>query len=64
MTTRFTLSAIALAALFATGANAAERLTVTVSHTLDLARPAETMPNPWAKVNAALPQALNQPRGV
>ena len=60
MTTRFTLSAIALAALFATGANAAERLTVTVSHTLDIARPAETIAIPWAKVNEALPQALNQ----
>lgn len=60
MTTRFSLSAIALAALFATGANAAERLTVTVSHTLDIARPAETIAIPWAKVNEALPQALNQ----
>ncbi|WP_409267760.1 DUF4861 family protein [Massilia sp. BHUDP2] len=60
MTTRFALSAIALAALFATGANAAERLTVTVSHTLDIARPAETIAIPWTKVNEALPQALNQ----
>ena len=60
MTTRFSLSAIALAALFATGANAAERLTVTVSHTLDIARPAETIAIPWTKVNEALPQALNQ----
>ncbi|MGI4844298.1 MAG: DUF4861 family protein [Janthinobacterium lividum] len=60
MTTRFSLSAIALATLFATGANAAERLTVTVSHTLDIARPAETIAIPWAKVNEALPQAKNQ----
>ncbi|MEX5744334.1 DUF4861 family protein [Massilia sp. X63] len=56
------LSAIALAALFtvAGAAGAAERLTVTVSHTLDIARPAETIAIPWAKVNEALPQALNQ----
>ncbi len=56
------LSATALAVLFsvAGAASAAERLTVTVSHTLDIARPSETIAIPWTKVNEALPQALNQ----
>lgn len=60
MILRFSLTAAAATLLVAGAANAAERLTVTVSHTLDIARPAETIAIPWAKVNEALPQALNQ----
>jgi hypothetical protein len=61
MTSRLRLSAVALAALLAAGAaHAADRLTVTASHTLDIARPSETITIPWAKVNEALPQARNQ----
>jgi hypothetical protein len=41
-------------------AAAAERLTVTVSHSLDLARPSETITVPWSSVNDALPGALLQ----
>ncbi len=59
MTPQFTLIAIAAGAL-CTSASAAERLTVTVTHTLDIARPAETISIPWTRVNEALPQALNQ----
>ena len=40
--------------------NAAERLTVTVTHTLDQARPSETITIPWSEVNRALPGALLQ----
>jgi hypothetical protein len=39
---------------------AADRLTVTVSHDLDAARPSETIEIPWKDVNAALPGALIQ----
>ncbi|PWF43628.1 DUF4861 family protein [Massilia glaciei] len=63
MTPPFSLSALAagaFAAAFTTSAGAAERLTVTASHTLDIARPAETIAIPWARVNEALPHALNQ----
>jgi pectinesterase len=61
MTTRFALTALAAgAAMFATAAGAAERLTVSASHTLDIARPSETIAIPWAKVAEALPKALNQ----
>ncbi|MGH8852750.1 MAG: DUF4861 family protein [Telluria sp.] len=60
MTQRLNFAALAAAALFTTGAGAAERLTVTASHTLDIARPAETIAIPWASVAAALPQALSQ----
>ncbi|QOY96099.1 DUF4861 family protein [Massilia sp. UMI-21] len=63
MNRRLTATALtALSALFTVGAaaSAAERLTVTVSHTLDIARPAETIAIPWTKVSEALPQALNQ----
>ena len=38
--------------------SAAERLTVTVTHSLDIARPAETISIPWARVASALPGAL------
>src|SRR5687768_1984911 len=58
MILRFSLTAAAATLLVAGAANAAERLTVT--HSLDIARPAETIAIPWAKVNEALPQALNQ----
>jgi hypothetical protein len=39
---------------------AADRLTVTVTHDLDAARPSETIAIPWPDVNAALPGALIQ----
>jgi hypothetical protein len=42
------------------GAQAADRLTVTVTHDLDAARPSETIVIPWQDVNAALPGALIQ----
>jgi pectinesterase len=61
MTTRFALTALAAgAAMFATAAGAAERLTVSASHTLDIARPSETIAILWAKVAEGLPKALNQ----
>lgn len=41
-------------------ANAAERLTVSVTNTLELARPAETIAIPWTSVNQHLPGALLQ----
>jgi pectinesterase len=41
-------------------AQAAERLTITASHDLAQARPAETITVPWAEVNRALPGALLQ----
>ena len=40
--------------------HAAERLTITASHDLAQARPAETITVPWAEVNRALPGALLQ----
>jgi hypothetical protein len=40
--------------------HAAELLTITVSHELDAARPAETITVPWAEVNRVLPGALLQ----
>jgi hypothetical protein len=58
MRTRFLLCAAA--ALLPAGAGAAERLTVTVTHDLDAARPSETIEIPWKDVNAALPGALIQ----
>ncbi|WP_438480311.1 DUF4861 domain-containing protein [Oleiharenicola lentus] len=39
---------------------AADRVTVTVTHDLDIARPSETITIPWKDVNAALPGALLQ----
>ncbi len=39
---------------------AAERLTITVSHDLSLARPSETITVPWREVNRVLPGALLQ----
>ena len=62
MTQRFLPAALlaCAAALPTHAAGAAERLTVTVTHDLDAARPAETIAVPWKDVNAALPGALIQ----
>jgi hypothetical protein len=57
-TTRI-LAALA-AALPAIPASAAERLTITLQHDLDIARPSETVTVPWSEVNKALPHALVQ----
>lgn len=53
------LAALA-AALPAIAACAAERLTITLQHDLDIARPSETITVPWPEVNQALPHALVQ----
>ncbi len=53
---KLSLPLFALTAL-ATTAHAAERLTVTVTHDLAIARPAETIAIPWKSVNDALPHA-------
>jgi len=42
------------------GVFAADKVTVTVSHTLDAARPSETITIPWSEVNKALPNAYLQ----
>ncbi|MCS0615055.1 DUF4861 domain-containing protein [Massilia kyonggiensis] len=52
---KLSLPLFALAAF--TSAHAAERLTVTVTHDLAIARPAETIAIPWKSVNDALPHA-------
>ncbi|MEO5960452.1 MAG: DUF4861 family protein [Opitutaceae bacterium] len=52
-----TFLAFALAPLVAL---AAEKLTVTVTHDLAIARPSETISIPWVEVNKALPKALLQ----
>ena len=57
-TTRI-LAALA-AVLPAIAASAAERLTITLQHDLDIARPSETVAVPWSEVNKALPHALVQ----
>lgn len=44
----------------ALGLQAAEKLTLKVSHDLDIARPSETITLPWSQVNEALPGALLQ----
>lgn len=49
-----------LASLFAAGTAAAAQLTITVTHDLATARPAETITVPWAEINRALPGALLQ----
>jgi hypothetical protein len=51
---------LAIAAGSASVANAAERLTVTVANSLDMARPSETITIPWASVNQYLPGARLQ----
>jgi len=60
MILRLSLSLAAFACVFTFDAAAAERLSVTASHALDIARPAETIAIPWARVNEALPQARSQ----
>jgi hypothetical protein len=59
MTLRLPLFALAAASL-ALDAGAAERMAVTATHALDIARPAETISVPWARVNASLPHAQPQ----
>jgi hypothetical protein len=51
------LPLFAIAAGTAAGACAAQRLTITVTHDLAIARPAETIAVPWKSVNDALPHA-------
>jgi hypothetical protein len=60
MTPRFSLPLLAAALFAANAAGAAERLNVTASHTLNLARPGEIIAIPWTRVSAALPRALAQ----
>jgi hypothetical protein len=57
MKLRFLAALVLLAAPFAL---AAEKLTITVTHDLPIARPAETIAVPWSEVNKALPHALVQ----
>jgi len=52
--------AVLAAALPAFAASAAERLSITLQHDLDIARPSETITVPWTEVNKALPHALVQ----
>jgi pectinesterase len=59
MTLRLSLFALATAS-FALTAGAAERMSVTATNTLDIARPAETISIPWARVNEILPHAQPQ----
>lgn len=54
------LTALTAAALFALPASAADKLVVTVTHSLAIARPSETITVPWCEVNKALPHALIQ----
>lgn len=58
MMSRFNFAAAAV--LAAGAASAAEQLVVTASHTLEIARPSETIVVPWSSVASALPQALAQ----
>ncbi|WBS04190.1 DUF4861 family protein [Pseudoduganella sp. SL102] len=53
-------AAFAVSAVFAMPAAHAEKLTITVTHALDQARPAETITVPWSEVNRVLPGALLQ----
>jgi hypothetical protein len=59
MTLRLSLFALAAASL-ALNAGAAERMNVTATNTLDIARPAETISIPWTRVNEILPHARPQ----
>ena len=52
--------ALFLALAVAPALFAAEAMTITVTHDLAIARPAETIVVPWSQVNAALPGALLQ----
>jgi hypothetical protein len=60
----FRLTPLLAAALLAPQATAAEKLVVTVSHELAIARPFETITVPWTEVNRALPGALLQKLAV
>ena len=53
-----------LAAALASTLAAAERLTITATHDLSIARPSETITVPWTEVNRALPGALLQKLAV
>lgn len=53
-------ASLGLATLLASLPALAAELVVTVAHTLDQARPAETISIPWTEVNRALPGALLQ----
>ncbi|RJG10743.1 DUF4861 family protein [Massilia cavernae] len=50
----------AIALLAPSLACAADRLSITANHDLDMARPSETISIPWSEVNRALPGALIQ----
>jgi len=54
------LFSLFLAALTPLAASAADRLTITVTHTLAAARPSETITVPWTEVNRALPGVMLQ----
>lgn len=47
-------------ALLSSSLLAAEKITLTVTHTLDIARPSQTITVPWSEVNKHLPGALLQ----
>jgi len=55
----FTVTALP-ACLASAAERASETLRVTVTHSLDIARPSETIVIPWTKINDALPHALVQ----
>jgi len=59
MKSRALIPILSLAALCGS-LHAADRLAITVSHDLDIARPSETISVPWSDVNAAIPGALIQ----
>ncbi len=59
MNTR-SLVPLALAVLSAAAAHATDKFTLTVTHDLAIARPAETITVPWSQVNDALPGAMLQ----
>lgn len=54
------LAAALLASLALGSLSAAEKAVITVTHRLEIARPAETITVPWAEINRALPGALLQ----
>jgi hypothetical protein len=54
------LAFIAAAFFSAAALRAADKVTVTVTHDLAIARPSETIAIPWADVNKALPKAMIQ----
>ncbi|MEO6567486.1 MAG: DUF4861 family protein [Opitutaceae bacterium] len=56
---RFTALLFSAPLAFSTAA-AADKITITVTHDLSLARPSETITLPWTEVNKAIPGALLQ----